>query len=47
MLEPRLALVRDALSDVGSLWLHLDHRAVHDAKVLGDRVFGARPFKAK
>ena len=40
MLEPRLAAVRDALSPIGSLWLHLDHRAVHDAKVLTDRVFG-------
>jgi len=27
MLEPRLAVLRDALSARGSLWLHLDHRA--------------------
>jgi site-specific DNA-methyltransferase (adenine-specific) len=40
MLEPRLACVRDAMSERGSLFLHLDHRTVHEAKVLADRVFG-------
>jgi len=44
MLEPRLIAVREALSPVGSLWLHLDHRAVHDAKVLADSVFGRTAF---
>lgn len=44
MLEPRLEVVRDALSDRGSLWLHLDHRTVHDAKVAADRVFGRSAF---
>lgn len=43
-LEPRLAAARDALSDEGSLWLHLDHRAVHDAKGRCDRVFGRARF---
>ncbi len=47
MLEPRLVVVRDALSPVGSLWLHLDHRAVHDAKVLADRVFGRASFQGE
>jgi site-specific DNA-methyltransferase (adenine-specific) len=47
MLEPRLEAVRDALSPVGSLWLHLDHRAVHDAKVLADRVFGRSAFQGE
>src|SRR5450432_2026023 len=47
MLEPRLAAVREALSPVGSLWLHLDHRAVHDAKVLADRVFGRAAFQGE
>jgi site-specific DNA-methyltransferase (adenine-specific) len=47
MLEPRLAVVRDALSPIGSLWLHLDHRAVHDAKVLADRVFGRSAFQGE
>jgi site-specific DNA-methyltransferase (adenine-specific) len=47
MLEPRLIAVRDSLSAVGSLWLHLDHRAVHDAKVLADRVFGRSAFQGE
>ncbi len=47
MLEPRLVAVRDALSAHGSLWLHLDHRAVHDAKVLADRVFGRTAFQGE
>ena len=47
MLEPRLVAIRDALSPVGSLWLHLDHRAVHDAKVLADRVFGRAGFQGE
>jgi site-specific DNA-methyltransferase (adenine-specific) len=44
MLEPRLEVVRDALSARGTLWLHLDHRTVHDAKVAADRVFGRSAF---
>ncbi|HEY6081493.1 MAG TPA: DNA methyltransferase [Polyangiaceae bacterium] len=44
MLEPRLEVLRDALSARGSLWLHLDHRTVHDAKVAADRVFGRAAF---
>jgi site-specific DNA-methyltransferase (adenine-specific) len=44
MLEPRLVVLRDALSENGSLWLHLDHRAVHDVKVAADRVFGRLGF---
>lgn len=44
MLEPRLQVLYDALSERGSLWLHLDHRTVHDAKVAADRVFGRSAF---
>jgi site-specific DNA-methyltransferase (adenine-specific) len=44
MLEPRLAAMRDALTERGTLWLHLDHRTVHDAKVAADRVFGRSAF---
>lgn len=47
MLEPRLALVRECMTDTGSLWLHLDHRAVHDAKVLCDAVFGRARFRGE
>lgn len=44
MLEPRLVVMREALSERGTLWLHLDHRTVHDAKVTADRVFGRGAF---
>jgi site-specific DNA-methyltransferase (adenine-specific) len=43
-LEPRVAAARDALADDGTMWLHLDHRAVHEAKVLCDRVYGRDAF---
>lgn len=43
-LEPRLDAARSILSEEGSLWLHLDHRAVHDAKLRCDRVFGRAGF---
>ncbi|HWA77975.1 MAG TPA: DNA methyltransferase [Polyangiaceae bacterium] len=44
MLAPRLTAVRPLLSAQGSLWIHLDHRAVHDTKVLADRIFGKRAY---
>lgn len=44
MLEPRLAALRDRMTERATLWLHLDHRAVHDAKVMADRVFGRAAF---
>ncbi len=47
MLEPRLGVLAAALSERGSLWLHLDHRTVHDAKVLADRVLGREAFRAE
>lgn len=40
MLTPRLIAARELLSESGSLWLHLDRRAVHYAKVMADVVFG-------
>jgi site-specific DNA-methyltransferase (adenine-specific) len=43
-LEPRIAVARDCLAGDGTMWLHLDHRAVHEAKVLCDRVFGRAAF---
>ncbi len=43
-LEPRIAAVRDLLAVDGTMWLHLDHRAVHEAKGACDRVFGAGAF---
>jgi site-specific DNA-methyltransferase (adenine-specific) len=43
-LEERIAAVRECLSAEGTLWLHLDHRAVHEAKAVCDRVFGRKAF---
>ena len=40
MLTPRLIAARDILADDGALWLHLDRRAVHYARVMADIVFG-------
>jgi site-specific DNA-methyltransferase (adenine-specific) len=46
-LEERVAVVRAALSVRGTMWLHLDQRAVHEAKLLCDRIFGARRFRGE
>jgi site-specific DNA-methyltransferase (adenine-specific) len=46
-LEARISVVHSLLSSEGSMWLHLDHRAVHDAKVRCDRVFGRERFVAE
>jgi site-specific DNA-methyltransferase (adenine-specific) len=43
-LEPRLAAVREILAADGTMWLHLDHRAVHAAKLACDRVFGGDAY---
>jgi site-specific DNA-methyltransferase (adenine-specific) len=43
-LEPRLAALRDRMSDKATLYLHMDYRAVHDMKVACDRIFGRRSF---
>jgi site-specific DNA-methyltransferase (adenine-specific) len=47
MLGPRLAAIRDVMSDEGALYLHLDHRAVHEAKVLADSIFGRTAFRGE
>lgn len=44
MFRPRLEQMRGALSEDGSLWIHLDHRAVHDVKVQADAIFGRQNF---
>ena len=43
-LEPRIVVIRGLLSPEGTLWLHLDQRAVHEAKCLCDRIFGRSSF---
>jgi len=40
MLVPRIIAARELLAESGTLWLHLDRRAVHYAKVMADAVFG-------
>lgn len=47
MLGPRLSALRDAMAPAATLWLHLDRRTVHDAKVLCDRVFGRGAFRGE
>lgn len=40
MLTPRLVLMRELLSDRGSIFLHLDWHVAHYAKLLMDDIFG-------
>jgi site-specific DNA-methyltransferase (adenine-specific) len=44
MLAPRLAAIRERMAPAATLWLHLDHRAVHEAKVAADGIFGRGAF---
>ncbi len=43
-LEVRLREMRRVLSPQGSLYLHLDHHAVHYARIILDEVFGPEHF---
>jgi site-specific DNA-methyltransferase (adenine-specific) len=43
-LRARVAVVADLLEARGTMWLHLDQRAIHEAKVLCDRIFGRSAF---
>jgi site-specific DNA-methyltransferase (adenine-specific) len=43
-LEPRLVEIRRVLAPTGSMYLHLDSREVHYAKVLSDAIFGRECF---
>jgi len=40
MIVPRIIAAHELLAEDGSLWIHLDRRAVHYVKVLADLVFG-------
>jgi adenine-specific DNA-methyltransferase len=46
MMRDRLLQIRDLLSPVGSVWLHLDDEEVHRARCVLDEVFGADRFVA-
>ena len=45
MLADRLALIRELLSDNGSLYVHLDATVGHYAKIMLDSVFGRASFQ--
>jgi adenine-specific DNA-methyltransferase len=45
MMSDRLELMRDLLSDRGSIYVHLDPTVGHYVKVLMDEVFGAESFQ--
>lgn len=47
MLEPRLCALGGLLSDQASVWLHLGHQAVHDAKCVMDKIFGRAAFQGE
>lgn len=46
MMLPRLQLLRDLLSEDGSIWITIDDNEAHYLKVLMDEVFGRREFLA-
>lgn len=46
-IEPRLDAFRALLSRRGTLYVHLDHRTVHETKVACDRVFGREAFRGE
>jgi site-specific DNA-methyltransferase (adenine-specific)/adenine-specific DNA-methyltransferase len=46
MMYPRLALLRELLSENGSLWMSLDDNEVQNARGILDEIFGAQNFIA-
>lgn len=46
MIWPRLRLLRELLSDTGSIWITLDHNEAHRARQMLDEVFGGKNFLA-
>lgn len=44
-LRKRLVLIRELLSDQGSIYLHIDYKIGHYVKVLMDEVFGIENFR--
>ncbi len=46
MMYPRLELLRELLSEDGSIWVNLDDNEGHYAKVVMDEIFGRRNFIA-
>ena len=46
MMWPRLVLLRELLSEQGSIWITLDDNEVHHARSMLDEIFGAENFVA-
>lgn len=46
MMWPRLVLLRELMSDSGSIWITLDDNEVHRARMVLDEIFGADNFVA-
>lgn len=46
MMHTRLRLLKDLLSEDGSIWVHLDDNEAHYCRVLMDEIFGRRNFVA-
>ena len=46
MMWPRLVLLRELLSEKGSIWITLDDNEVHRARMVLDEIFGAENFVA-
>jgi adenine-specific DNA-methyltransferase len=46
MMWPRLRLLRDLLSERGSMWITLDDNELHRARMVMDEIFGAENFVA-
>ena len=44
MLAVRLLLMRDVLSEDGTIFVHLDYHAVHEVKLIMDEIFGEERF---
>jgi site-specific DNA-methyltransferase (adenine-specific) len=44
MVRSSLAAIRERMNEHATLYLHMDHRAVHEAKVAADGVFGRGAF---
>jgi len=45
MLYPRLCLMRELLSDKGSIYVHIDWHVGHYVKILLDDIFGKKNFR--
>ncbi|RCX15457.1 adenine-specific DNA-methyltransferase [Anaerobacterium chartisolvens] len=46
LMKPRISILKNLLSDNGSIWITLDDTEVHYLKVMADEVFGRRNFLA-